>query len=82
MGSLLALAGIDSTNMKHLYTMEAWAGGCVTLLQSGSTPEYYFHNAIDDSIHRVTGLKTLTEIVEWIGDEDKGYQSILTEEVP
>ncbi|KAI0190070.1 hypothetical protein F4803DRAFT_364571 [Xylaria telfairii] len=79
--SLLIMAGIDSTGMKPLYTREAWAGGCVTLLQSGSSPKYYFHSAIDDSIHRVTGLQTLDKIVEWMNDEDRGYQAILTEKV-
>ncbi|KAJ8120559.1 hypothetical protein O1611_g10339 [Lasiodiplodia mahajangana] len=48
--TLLIVAGIESTGMKPLYTREAWAGSCITLLQSGASPNYYFHTAIDDFI--------------------------------
>jgi hypothetical protein len=82
MKTFLASSGISATDMKPLFAMEAWTGSDMQLFEAGSPTEFYFHNPIDDSIHRITGLDTLEKIVDWLNDEDKGgYSSILTEQV-
>lgn len=61
--------------------MEAWTGGDMHLFEAGSPTKFYFYSPIDSSLHKITGLDTVEEIVAWMNDEDKGgYSSILTEQ--
>lgn len=77
----MASAGVDATDMKPLFTMEAWTGGDMQLFEAGSPTKFYFYSPIDSSLHQITGLDTLEKIADWMGDEDKGYSSILTDQI-
>jgi hypothetical protein len=78
---LLQSAGVDSTDLKPLFAMEAWTGEAMILLEAGSPTKFYFYSPIDASLHEITGMYDLAQIVDWMGDEDKGYSSLPIEQI-
>lgn len=76
MHQLLCDLGVDVTGLKPLYALEAGTGGNLVLFETGSPPAFYFFSPIEFSLYKINLFTDLGELVEWIGDEEKGYRSL------
>lgn len=72
---------MDATDMKPLFAMEAWTGENLSLFEAGATTQFFIYNRIEGSLYRINAPNTLEDIVELLGDEDKGLTSLAMEQV-
>lgn len=68
-----------SGDIKPLFALDAESGAPYTLFELGGT--FYFFNASDDSLERITYPTALGEILGYISYPDAGLDDILTKPV-
>lgn len=77
----IAAAGLDKTNLKPLYTLLPSVADKLTLFQTGSPLRFYLWSPDDYSLHKITVLDTLSEILAWLNAEDRPYYTLPFERI-
>jgi len=79
--ALFESVGIETTEVKPLYTMEPWTGDAFVMMEAGSPTAFYLYNPIDSSLFQITQPDDLTKIVEFVGDENRGLASLEVKQI-
>lgn len=79
--SLIDAAGLDKTNLKTLYALLPSEGGQLTLFQTGSPLGFYLWSPDDYTLHKITELDTLSDILAWLNAEDRPHYTLPSERI-